>query len=309
MKQRSLAVKLSSAALSVATAPGPVFAMLDPPGVADSHGDTMDAGALTLPPPGEDGQRRAPLYYVHSYSEEVVQEAAPQDRVAIGEALLFEEDGYPYFVPRFYGNTELSEETKQRLEAGEIAAASIGYLTVRATPNGKGPDGQGEDVHEARLIEVSLVDNGAKKGAVRIKMLSKEDTRKLLEVLKNTRTEVAAIRAKADAGAVRQKSFGVEVMPHSPHLYFATEMMRHLAEAVAACQTYLGEEMPEPALAAIAQASTGSLGEVLAKLTTWLSSGAARGETGTPIPESAPGAEPAGDVVTKWFDSILKKVA
>ncbi len=306
MKRRDLALKLLSEALSVATAPGPVFAMLDPQGVADAHGDTMDAGALQLPLPGDDGERRVPLYYVHSYSEEVVRDAAPQERVAIGDALLFEEGGFPYFIPRFFGNTELSEETERQLEAGEIAAASIGYLTVRATPNGKGPTGQGEDVHEARLIEVSLVDKGAKQGAVRIKMLTKEDVNKLLKVLETTRAEVSALKAKSAGAELKMKSFGIEVYPDSPALYFATEMIRHLGEAIAASQTFLGKEAPEPALAAIAEASTTSLGEVLAKLTGWLSSGAARGEK---APAATPEASPSEDVITKWLAELKKKAA
>lgn len=168
MKTRGLSLKLleSPPPLSLATAPGPVFAMLDPPGVEDKHGDTMDAGALRLP----EGVTEIPLYWVHSYHPDVVPDATPEQRLPVGTAVVWEEDGQWYFVPRFNLLTDLSQKVKDAVGAGDIAACSIGYRTVRSTPNGKGPEGGGEDVHEARLLEVSLVDVGAKAGAVRVKM-------------------------------------------------------------------------------------------------------------------------------------------
>ncbi|QRK06055.1 HK97 family phage prohead protease [Archangium violaceum] len=143
-----------------------MFAMLDPPGVDDAHGDTMDAGALRLP----EGVNEVPLYWVHSYHVGIVPDASPEQRLPVGSATVWEEEGQWYFVPCFNLLTDLSQKVKGAVDAGDIAACSIGYRTVRATPNGKGPDGKGEDVHEARLLEVSLVDVGAKAGAVRIKM-------------------------------------------------------------------------------------------------------------------------------------------
>jgi HK97 family phage major capsid protein len=294
MKTRALSLKLRGTGLSVATANGPVFAMLDPPGVEDAHGDTMDAGALRLPSPGANGAAEVPLYFLHSYHEGVVPEAEPVDRIAIGRALVWEENGVPYFTPFFFGNTELSDETKRRLDAEEISACSVGYLTEQATLNGKGPTGMGEDVHQARLIEVSLVDKGAKEGAVRIKMLTDEQVKKLVETL---------VAVRADVERIKTKSFGVEMMCNSPALYFATEMMEHLAEAVAACQTFLMQENPEPALAALAQGSSAMLGETLGRLSAWLSSGAARGEKAAPVvkPEDT---TPPPDAVTKWLHSL-----
>jgi hypothetical protein len=302
MKRYTLALKLSSSALSMATAQGPVFAMLDPPGVVDAHGDTMDAGALELPPPGPDGTCEVPVYYLHSYHEDVVAEAAPSERVAIGVAVVWMEDGFPYFTPRFFKNTELSEETESRLNSGEISACSVGYLVASATPNGKGPNGSGEDVHKARLIEVSLVDKGAKEGAVRIKaMIPKEDVKKMLRLFQETREEVARLKTKA---------YGVEMMVGSHELYFATEMMKHLGEAIAACQTYLKQGPSEPGLAAIAKESATTLGGMLGQFATWLSSGAARGESAE-VKEQEPTREGAaeGDAVTKWLNSLTAKAA
>lgn len=307
MKTRFLHLKLQASALSIATAPGPVFAMLDPPGVADFHGDTMDAGGLELPPPGENGLSEVPLYYLHSYHEDVVMEAAPADRVAIGAAVVWMEDGQPYFTPRFFGNTELSEETQRRLEAGEISACSVGYLVKRCTPNGKGPDGTGEDVHKARLIEVSLVDKGAKEGAVRIKAMNEEQIKKLEKMVMTLRSDMAQIKTK---------SMGVEMMCGSSAMYFATELMEHLAESVAACQTYLSQENPEPALANIAKQLATSTGTTLMDLASWLSSGAPRGEAQPasaqqqmPATASATEEQASGEAVTKWWQSFAKRTA
>jgi hypothetical protein len=304
MKQRALTLKLLSTFPTLATATGPVFAMLDPPGVEDAHGDTMDAGALRLPPPGPDGLSHVPLYFMHSYHESVVAEAAPEDRVAIGSAVVWSEGEQAYFSPRFFENTELSEETKRGLESGEITACSVGYLTRSATPNGKGPKGSGEDVHEARLIEVSLVDLGAKAGAVRVKTMTNEDIKKLVQ---------AVLATRADVEALKTKSIGIEMMCNSHELYFATEMMRHMAEAVAACQSYLMKDTREPALAQLAETFATSGGEMLKNLVGWLSSGAARGEPAKSEPPPAPaeGGVPAGDsaAVTKWLHGLLKRTA
>lgn len=173
MKTRALSLKrlgapAASAPLSLATATGPVFAMLDPPGVVDAHGDTMDAGALELPP----GVNEVPLYWLHSYHPEVVLDAQPHQRLPVGTATVWQEGEQWYCAPRFNRLTSLSTDIEAQTLAGEITACSIGYLTVASTPNGKGPQGTGEDVHKAKLLEVSLVDKGAKAGAVRVKAMA-----------------------------------------------------------------------------------------------------------------------------------------
>lgn len=200
MKTRGLSLKLAESAphLSLATATGPVFAMLDPPGVVDAHGDTMDAGALRLP----EGVSEVPLYWVHSYHVDVVPEATPEQRLPVGTAQVWEEDGQWYFVPRFNHLTDLSHQVEAALAAGDVNACSIGYRTVRATPNGKGPEGKGEDVHEARLLEVSLVDKGAKQGAVRVKAMPDETTtcphcKAMQADMAEVKTMVAALHGKA----------------------------------------------------------------------------------------------------------------
>ncbi|MCY1080290.1 HK97 family phage prohead protease [Archangium lansingense] len=195
MKTRGLSLKLMDAAPrpSLATATGPVFAMLDPPGVPDAHGDTMDAGALRLP----DGISEVPLYWVHSYHEGVVPKATPEQRLPIGSATVWEEGGQWYFVPRFNHLTDLSKQVSAAVAAGEVTACSIGYLTVRGTPNDKGPDGKGEDVHEARLLEASLVDKGAKESAVRVKAMADETTE--CPGCAAVRADVAAMKAMVTA--------------------------------------------------------------------------------------------------------------
>jgi hypothetical protein len=292
MKTRSLALKL--APLTVATAKGPVFRMLDAPGVVDAHGDTMDAGALELPPPGDSGCSEVPLYFLHSYSEDVVLVATPSERVAIGVAVVWMEEGEPFFTPRFFGNTDLSTDTQRRTEAGELTRCSVGYLTLEATSN----DSSGEDVHRARLIEVSLVDRGAKESAVRVKNMSNEALVKL-------ETGLAAMRAELKQ--LRAKSSGVEMMCYGP-LYFASEYLEHLGEAVAAAQTFLQSGEIEPTLVAIATQSIATIGEQMAKLSAWMASPAARGEA---APAEAPPAEqaapPAEAVATKaWWAQFSK---
>lgn len=188
----------SAPRLSLATAPGPVFAMLDPPGVPDAHGDTMDTGALRLP----EGVNEVPLYWVHSYHEGVVPKASPEQRLPVGTATVWEEGGQWYFVPRFNRLTELSQQVEAALGKGDVSACSIGYRTTRGTPNGKGPDGKGEDVHEARLLEVSLVDRGAKDGAVRVKTMADEtqecaSCKAMRADLIEMKTMVAAMHGKA----------------------------------------------------------------------------------------------------------------
>lgn len=308
MKTRALAIKLA-AVPSMATVAGPVFRMLDAPGVVDAHGDTMDAGALELPPAGENGFSEVPLYWLHSYHEGVVAEADPADRIAIGVAMVWMENGEPLFTPRFFGNTELSEETQRELEAGEISACSVGYLTVEATPNGKGPQGTGEDVHRARLGEVSLVDKGAKASAVRIKTMTKEELEKLQKTLAQVSAKVARLETK---------SFGVEMMCGSGAMYFCTEMMEHLAETVAACQTYVAQENPDPGMATLARGLADSAGKALTEMATWLSSPAARGESapapagGTANPSTASDQEPPatdGTPVAKWWQRVAQKPA
>ncbi|MFY0567072.1 hypothetical protein ACN28E_24985 [Archangium lansingense] len=210
MKTRALSLKrlgapAASPPLSLATATGPVFAMLDPPGVEDAHGDTMDAGALELPP----GVNEVPLYWVHSYHPEVVPDAQPHQRLPVGTATVWEEGGQWYFVPRFNRLTSLSTDVEAQTLAGEITACSIGYLTVAATPNGKGPEGTGEDVHKAKLLEVSLVDKGAKAGAVRVKAMAEtqpgqeptmdEQWKQMREDLAQTKAAVAKMAGQLDA--------------------------------------------------------------------------------------------------------------
>ncbi len=211
MKARRIALKLMEAGAvrpSLATAEGPVFQMLDPPGVEDAHGDTMDAGALLLPP----GVTEIPLYWLHSYHDALLPGLAPDDRLPVGMATVWQEGWQWYFTPRFSGLTDLSTEASAALAAGQVEACSVGYRTVLSTPNGKGPSGAGEDVHKARLMEVSLIppgEKGAKAGAVRVKNMN-DETKPQEQDLK---AEVKALSAALTAMAAKVDAIHGKLLP------------------------------------------------------------------------------------------------
>lgn len=213
MKARGLSLKRmgpDAAGLSLATAAGPVFNMLDPPGVEDAHGDTMDSGALRLPP----GVNEIPLYWLHSYHDGLLPDLSPENRLPVGTATVWEEGGQWYFTPTFSGLTDLSNEAAAAMASGEVMACSIGYRTVRGTPNGKGPDGKGEDVHEARLMEVSLIppgERGAKAGAVRVKAMADETQKPEQSTEQDLKTLVAAVLQAVNANTAKVDALAAKV--------------------------------------------------------------------------------------------------
>lgn len=149
---------------ALAAQEGPLFQLLDAPEEFDRDGDRMMAGALRLP----DGQAHVPLFWDHSHRD-----SDARHRVPVGRAEILWAEGMPYMRPRFDRIGELSTEVADKVEAGTIDAASIGYITHRATPNERG----GEDVHDAELVEVSLTGIGAKRGALRVKHLNRRKER------------------------------------------------------------------------------------------------------------------------------------
>jgi hypothetical protein len=167
MKTARIAIKRAESPPSLAAAAGPVFALLDPPGVYDRDGDRMGAGNLRLPP----GHRDVPLYWDHSHREEKA-----VARIPIGRAVVWREGDQWYMQPKCDLVDDLSRTIAAKVEAGTIDACSIGYITLAATPNGAGPSGRGEDVITGELVEVSLTGIGAKAGAVRVKHMAKWKT-------------------------------------------------------------------------------------------------------------------------------------
>ena len=166
MKTRALKLKrLSAPGLPAALAhvDGPVFRLVDPPGVFDRDWDRMEHGALRLPP----GEADVPLYWDHSHLD-----GGAAQRFPVGRAEILWVDGEPFMVPRFDLVDEVSRTAAAKVDAGTVTACSIGYLTLRAVPNGHGHEGKGEDVQEAELLEVSLTGIGSKRSAVRVKTMT-----------------------------------------------------------------------------------------------------------------------------------------
>src|SRR5690242_8898064 len=166
MKTRILKLKRLSAPglpAQLTQVEGPVFRLVDPPDVFDRDMDRMERGALRLPP----GEVDVPLYWDHSH-----QDGKAAQRFPVGRAEIFWADDEPFMVPHFDLVDEMSRTAAAKVEAGTVTACSIGYLTLRAVPNGHGHEGKGEDVQEAELLEVSLTGIGSKRSAVRVKTMT-----------------------------------------------------------------------------------------------------------------------------------------